>query len=177
MLEDEEHAWLAVLLGTLQRCLCKLSSTVTCLGNQRLVWMHRFESVLSSESAEGWIDAPHRYKAVIEDEEHERLHMLLGTLERKDEAQQRMESVTHLQVTAWRCATCNCTTDKRRTTCQVIWPSSHVLFMHSCPYPELALCKHRERICHGNRVQLRGSWGWGQIWADFYCSRACFYRQ
>ena len=72
---------------------------------------------------------------MIEDEEHERLNMLLGTLERKDEAQQRMESVTHLQVTAWRCATCNCTNDKRHTTCQVIWPSFHVILMHSCPDP------------------------------------------
>ena len=60
-----------------------------------------------------------RYKAVIEDEEHERLDALLGTLQHKDEMQQRMEAVTHLTVTAWRCATCNSTTDKRRPSCQV----------------------------------------------------------
>ncbi|CAL5219574.1 g1434 [Coccomyxa viridis] len=59
-----------------------------------------------------------RYKAVIEDEEHERLDALLGTLQRKDEVQQRMEAITHLTVTAWRCATCNSTTDKRRPSCQ-----------------------------------------------------------
>ncbi len=45
MLEDEEHEWLDVL-GTLQRCLCKFSSMVTCLGNRRLVRVHGFESVL-----------------------------------------------------------------------------------------------------------------------------------
>ena len=60
-----------------------------------------------------------RYKAVIEDEEHERLDVLLGTLQSKDEVQQRMEAITHLTVTAWRCATCNSTTDKRRASCQV----------------------------------------------------------
>ena len=56
---------------------------------------------------------------MIEDEEHERLDALLGTLQRKDEVQQRMEAITHLTVTAWRCATCNSTTDKRRPSCQV----------------------------------------------------------
>ena len=56
---------------------------------------------------------------MIEDEEHERLDALLGTLQRKDEVQQRMEAITHLTVTAWRCAICNSTTDKRRPSCQV----------------------------------------------------------
>ena len=60
-----------------------------------------------------------RYKAAIEDEEAERLDALLGTLQCKDEAQQRMESITHLSVTAWRCATCNSVTNKRRPGCQV----------------------------------------------------------
>lgn len=56
---------------------------------------------------------------MIEDEEHERLDALLGTLQRKDEVQQRMEAITQLAVTAWRCATCDSTTDKRRPSCQV----------------------------------------------------------
>lgn len=59
---------------------------------------------------------------MIEDEEHGRLDALLGTLQRKDEAQQRMEVITQLTVTAWRCATCACTTDRRRTACQVRTP-------------------------------------------------------
>ena len=56
---------------------------------------------------------------MIDDEEHERLNSLLGSMQQRDEAQQRMESITHLTVTAWRCTTCDSTTEKRRPTCQV----------------------------------------------------------
>ena len=56
---------------------------------------------------------------MIDDVEHERLDSLLGGMQQQDEAQQRMESITHLPVTAWRCTTCDSTTDKRRPTCQV----------------------------------------------------------
>ncbi|CAK0761581.1 hypothetical protein CVIRNUC_002874 [Coccomyxa viridis] len=59
-----------------------------------------------------------RYTAVIDDEEHERINSLLGSMQQRDEAQQRMASITHLTVTAWRCATCESTTDKRRPACQ-----------------------------------------------------------
>ena len=56
---------------------------------------------------------------MIDDEEHERINSLLGSMQQRDEAQQRMASITHLTVTAWRCATCDSTTDKRRPACQV----------------------------------------------------------
>ena len=56
---------------------------------------------------------------MIDDEEHERINSLLGSMQQRDEAQQRMASITHLTVTAWRCTACDSTTDKRRPACQV----------------------------------------------------------
>ena len=83
---------------------------------------------------------------MIEDEEHERLDALLGTLQRKDEVQQRMEAITHLTVTAWRCATCSSTTDKRRASCQVSrCPGPHSMRLAA----RVALCTTLQLGCIG----------------------------
>lgn len=65
-----------------------------------------------------------RYKALVEDEEEQRLDRLLGALAARDEVQQRAEAVTRLQVSAWHCRTCGTTTERRRPACQVhAWPA------------------------------------------------------
>ena len=81
---------------------------------------------------------------MIDDEEHERINSLLGSMQQRDEAQQRMASITHLTVTAWRCATCASTTDKRRPACQV---RQHSRYSHATNPAILAPCCSLLQTC------------------------------
>ncbi|KAK9830984.1 hypothetical protein WJX81_005397 [Elliptochloris bilobata] len=59
-----------------------------------------------------------RYKELVEDEEAARLARVVGALESKDAAQQRMAAITKLPVGAWRCAVCQTTSERRRPECK-----------------------------------------------------------
>lgn len=60
-----------------------------------------------------------RYKELVDEEEAARLARVVGALEAKDAAQQRMAAITKLPVGAWRCAVCQTTSERRRPQCQV----------------------------------------------------------
>ena len=60
-----------------------------------------------------------RYKELVDEEEVVRLARVVGALEAKDAAQQRMAAITKLPVGAWRCAVCQTTSERRRPQCQV----------------------------------------------------------
>ncbi|EIE24646.1 hypothetical protein COCSUDRAFT_46891 [Coccomyxa subellipsoidea C-169] len=59
-----------------------------------------------------------RYKETVDDEEAEKLDKLLGSMQKKDELQQRGEAITQLSVTAWHCTTCDIITERRKPKCQ-----------------------------------------------------------
>ena len=61
----------------------------------------------------------HRYKETVEDEEAEKMDRLLGSMQKKDELQQRAEAITQLSVSAWHCSTCDIITERRKPHCQV----------------------------------------------------------
>jgi hypothetical protein len=50
-------------------------------------------------------------------------------MERKDEVQQRAESITHLSVSAWHCTTCKALSERRKPQCLVsaMLPNLHAL--------------------------------------------------
>lgn len=57
------------------------------------------------------------YAGLAEDEEEARLGRVIDALAARDEAAQKMDSVTRLEVTAWRCAACEYTAERRRDAC------------------------------------------------------------
>ncbi len=65
-----------------------------------------------------------RYKETVDEEEAEKLDRLLGSMQKKDEVQQRMEAITQLSVGAWHCTTCDIITERRKAQCQVPCPDS-----------------------------------------------------
>ncbi|CAL8467671.1 g7209 [Coccomyxa elongata] len=59
-----------------------------------------------------------RYKETVDEEEADKLDRLLGSMQKKDEVQQRMEAITQLSVGAWHCTICDIITERRKAQCQ-----------------------------------------------------------
>ncbi|BDA42677.1 probable protein MCM10 homolog at N-terminal half [Coccomyxa sp. Obi] len=59
-----------------------------------------------------------RYKETVDEEEADKLDRLLGSMQKKDEVQQRMEAITQLSIGAWHCTTCDIITERRKAQCQ-----------------------------------------------------------
>lgn len=60
---------------------------------------------------------------MVDEEEAEALDRLLGSLQKKDEVQQRAEAITQLSVSAWHCTTCGIISERRKPQCQVRAPA------------------------------------------------------
>lgn len=86
-----------------------------------------------------------RYKETVDEEEADKLDRLLGSMQKKDEVQQRMEAITQLSVGAWHCTTCDIITERRKAQCQV---------QRLVPYSFSALisCRGMTPICDGDNV-------------------------
>ena len=78
-----------------------------------------------SSGPHAWRLPMRRYKDIVDDEEADKMDRLLGSMQKKDELQQRGEAITQLSVSSWHCITCDIITERRKPACQVI----HVLFL------------------------------------------------
>ena len=62
------------------------------------------------------------YKDAVADEDNDRLFATMDLLERKDEMAKKMDSVKTLDVSAWKCNACDCTTEYRPPACHAAHP-------------------------------------------------------
>lgn len=58
-----------------------------------------------------------KYQCLVDEEEDQRLQKVLTALEKKDEVVMKMESITKMEVTAFRCHECGVVLEKRHSNC------------------------------------------------------------